>query len=321
MQNYIQGLCTEKNELKIYEENFMVKIRVKGRLGNQLFIYAFARMISEMTGEDILIYDRKDEKDEMWYSHLDFYKLCDKVNFTSSKKEIMKMSLIQKIMFLIDRIYASQNTYKRTKEFEDKYRKLYLKNHLLICENGYFEIPENLPKDLFCIGYFQSPKFFEPIREQLLVELQPKQDVLERNKEFIKRMDITESVCITIRLGDFVNNPMHQVCTIDYFKKAIEKMKELKPNSKFFVFSDDIETVKKTFDFGNDVEYDEGINPDYESLRCMSHCKHFIISNSTFSWWAEYLSTNPDKIVIAPSKWYANPTMVCDIEQDYWIRL
>lgn len=299
----------------------MIKIRVKGRLGNQLFIYAFARMISEITGEDILIYDRKDEADKMWHSHLDFYRLCDRVSFTSSKKEIMKMSLMQKILFYIDRLYTLKSTYKKTKAFEDKHRSLYLKNKLLICENGYFEIPKNLPKNLFCTGYFQSPKFFEKIREELLVELQPKEDAFEQNREFIKQMDTTESVCITIRLGDFIGNPMHQVCDIDYFKRAIEKMKQLKPDSKFFVFSDDIETVKKTFDFGNDVVYDKGINPDYESLRCMSHCKHFIISNSTFSWWAEYLSTNPDKVVIAPTRWYANPAMVCDIEQDYWIRL
>ena len=42
-------------------------------------------------------------------------------------------------------------------------------------------------------------------------------------------------------------------------------------------------------------------------MRLMYSCKHFILSNSSFSWWAQYLSKNPDKIVISPSRWHPNP--------------
>lgn len=61
-----------------------------------------------------------------------------------------------------------------------------------------------------------------------------------------------------------------------------------------------------------DVYYEEGNDPDYEKLRLMAGCKHFVISNSSFSWWAAYLSTNDKKIVVAPDRWY-NTEMICDI--------
>lgn len=77
----------------------MIGVRLKGRLGNQLFIYAFARALQERTRQEVLIYDRKDELDTMWHSHLDRYVLSPSVRFTSKKIEVMRMTLTGKLLF------------------------------------------------------------------------------------------------------------------------------------------------------------------------------------------------------------------------------
>ena len=171
--------------------------------------------------------------------------------------------------------------------------------------DGYFELPNNIPNNLYCDGYFQSAKFFDDIRNEILADLTPNIKHDEDEKKFILQIEKAESVCLTIRLGDYIGNSTHQVCTKKFYLDAMRKMKKLHPKSKFFVFSDEVEKAKKIFDFEYPVIYDSGKSKDYMSLDIMSHCKHFIISNSSFSWWTQYLSQNKNKTVIAPFKWYA----------------
>lgn len=298
----------------------MIKIRIKGRLGNQLFIYAFARAMSEKFNQEVLIYDRKDETDQMWHSHLEHYRLSHKVNFISDKKAIMKMKPYSYFLFLFDRIFNYYKSPGERKKFEEKHKGYYIKHGLFICVNGYTELPEQIPEDIFCDGYFQSPSFFNCIREALLEELIPKNPMPDSLSEMLRGIKNTNSVCVTIRLGDYSNNPVHNVCNASFYLQAMERMHELMPDCVFYIFSDEIEKVKEKIPFRYPVVFDSGTGRDFESLFCMSQCRHFIVSNSSFSWWAQYLSQNPDKIVIAPSRWYLTD-IPCDIYEDNWICL
>ena len=98
------------------------------------------------------------------------------------------------------------------------------------------------------------------------------------------------------------------LCDEAYFRKAVSIIRERVDNPVLIFFSDDIQWVREHLYF-EDLQcfYETGNDPIWEKLRLMYSCHHFIISNSTFSWWAQYLGRRDDKIVISPSRWFANP--------------
>jgi hypothetical protein len=138
-----------------------------------------------------------------------------------------------------------------------------------------------------------------------------------------------ETVGVHIRRGDYINDKhtqkFHGNCGKDYYLEAIKKIKQEKKDITFIFFSDDIDWVKKNFEnISSSVLYvDE--NKDSESWKdmlLMSYCNHQIIANSSFSWWAAWLNANPDKIVIAPQKWYNDETLShINVVPQSWIKL
>lgn len=296
----------------------MLKIRIKGRLGNQLFIYSFARKLSIKYNTNVLMYDRKKEDDKMWHSHLDNYHLSEHILFTSNKTDVMPHQPMSLAIYAYDRLKEKKLSSRKYHDFQVDNIPNNIKKKLFLLNDGYIELPSKIRDNTFFDGYFQSPKYFDDIRDTLLEEFEPKYDYVGAEKEFLDQIQQTESVCLTIRLGDYINNSTHQVCTRKFYEDAMDKMKELHPNCKFFVFSDEVEKAKEIFNFKYPVIYDSGTMPDFASLNVMSKCKHFIISNSSFSWWAQYLSRNNQKTVIAPERWYAKD-VPCDIYQPSWL--
>jgi len=296
------------------------KTRLEGRLGNQLFIYAFSRELVEKYGEKVLIYDRKNEKDLRWHSRLDHYNLSKDISFTSDALKFYKMRPNTFSLFLLNRLKSKKLTPRQLHNFQLNNMSFFYRNRLFALQDGYMELPNEIKDQTLFLGYFQSPKYFNNIKDKLIKELKPIHKYSNKEIKFIEDITGSESVCVTIRLGDYLNNSVHQVCTSRFYNEAMKRMKELIPNCKFFIFSDDIEGVKKLIHFDYPVVYDTTRMADYVSLDAMSKCKNFIISNSSFSWWAQYLSQNENKIVIAPNKWYAID-VPCDIYEPNWLIL
>ncbi len=128
------------------------------------------------------------------------------------------------------------------------------------------------------------------------------------------------SVAISIRCGEDYLNSNLNVFSEGFFYKGIDYIKKRVNNIKIYIFSDDINKCKALFSFGQEVTYIEDAS-DYEGITIMSKCKHFIISNSSFSWFGAYLSNYEEKIVIAPEKWYKNKKEGEDIYFPNMIRM
>jgi hypothetical protein len=149
-------------------------------------------------------------------------------------------------------------------------------------------------------GYFQSPKYFENNKE-----------LIAKIFDFGYRIP-TNSTSIHIRRGDYVSlSHIHiDLSKTNYYQKALE----LFPKDEYFeVYSDDLDYAEQ---FLSSIIKKSGrdfyrfmlmtTSNDYDALYNMSNCMNHIIANSSFSWWAAYLGINPDRRVIAPSRWVTN---------------
>ncbi len=128
----------------------------------------------------------------------------------------------------------------------------------------------------------------------------------EKNKKVLAEMGQKESVSIHVRRGDYLKDPyLSSFCKEDYYQKAIQLIKEKVQTPHFFIFSDDIEWCKKTFDDGLPKTFiDWNLHEkSYIDMLLMSNCKHNITAASTFSWWGAWLNNNIGKIVVMPEDW------------------
>ena len=143
--------------------------------------------------------------------------------------------------------------------------------------------------------YYQDPVWFERYGDEI-------------KQIFKQEGEPLDYVAIHVRRGDYVNNPFYvDLCHTQYYSKAVC---EFIASQKVLIFSDNIDFCKNYFkDFseylGNKIEYSEN-KSELEDFNLMTRCKHQIIANSSFSWWAAYLNPNPNKKVIAPKAWYSD---------------
>ena len=305
----------------------MISKYMRGRLGNQMFQYAMIRQIQETNGNKDKIYlnfskfvYNKNFENELKYFKVKEYEEKDKLNIS-----IFQLIVIYyyKIIKRIIRFVDPDNYYVKRHKLEDKIKNKLMKIGIYWMEDGYLEINKTNKKNKIAIGHFESSKNFNDIKDKLLEEFEPIEKPLKKNKKLYDVINSTNSVCISIRRGDFVTNKKFakrfNVCDINYYKKAVQLIKEKVENPTFIIFSDDIKWCRENLNIEN-AYFEDGTDPIWEKLRLMYSCKHFIISNSTFSWWAQYLSRNDKKVVIAPSKWQ-NFGYYEDIYEDSWIKI
>ncbi len=147
-----------------------------------------------------------------------------------------------------------------------------------------------------------SEVYFKEYRDELIEMFTLNIDE-SRIKKMLQKIENTESVSVHVRRGDYMHSADNRTIPITYQKKAMRRMERLVPNATFFVFSDDLEYVRKELaNYKNVIFVDNSLEQmgSLFDFLLMSRCKHNIIANSTFSWWSAYLNRNRDKIVIGP---------------------
>jgi hypothetical protein len=186
----------------------------------------------------------------------------------------------------------------------------------------------NLGDNVYLDGYWQSEKYFADVTPIIRQEFRIKEPQSQANSELCKTICSKESVSIHVRRGDYVSNALvssiHGTCDLSFYDRSIERIESYNKNVHYFVFSDEPAWIRDHLNLPLHTTFIEHNKSDkaYEDMRLMSMCKHHIIANSSFSWWGAWLNPDPDKIVIAPSRWFKNRDYVADdLLPEGWIRL
>lgn len=273
----------------------MIIVKIKGGLGNQMFQYALGRRLSLDWSDEVLF-------DFSWFDSLD-------KSETVRKNEISDFNVVMK--------RASENDILKVKP--SFFSRMISKIKIRFNKNYFFTFHPSLlkkRKNIFLDGYFQSYKYFDSIRQELLASFVLKNGLSGEVLKMKHAIETSgESVAVHVRRGDYVSSYQnwHGLCSVEYYQKAFSLIKKEHPHVVVFVFSDDIEWAKVHLTFDSSVIFVS--QPHFspaEELFLMSLCKHHIIANSTFSWWAAWLNKNDKKIVVTPRRWLA----VSDINTD-----
>lgn len=262
----------------------MIYILLQGGLGNQMFEYAAARSLAIDRNTDVVL-------DLAWFSQ-DFDERT-----TERKYELNG--------FLLDRdarIYSNGLRYSANRRLARRY------------DEPHFRFDPSfpgLPKNTVLSGYFQSERYFDRIRSVLLGDFQWIKPPDGKNIALLSQIQKdSTSVAMHVRRGDYISNKdaaeFHGLTEVIYYTNAVKFLMRTIKVPHLYIFSDDPLWCKRNLVFSHPTTYVSHNSDGSEDMRLMRACRHNIIANSSFSWWAAWLNENPDKIVIAPKKWFAN---------------
>ena len=180
----------------------------------------------------------------------------------------------------------------------------------------------SLKANVYLVGYWQTEKYFTSIENIIRNDFLFKDAPDEVNRKMLAEIDSSSSVCIHVRHGDNASPKTlkHGILPLSYYYKAIKDLMKTVKSPHFYVFSDDTQWVKENLrlDFPSTFVSHNGDEKNYEDLRLMSHCKHHITGNSTFSWWGAWLGKKPRQLVYAPKRYFLQIDPPLDLYPASW---
>lgn len=292
----------------------IVLVRLMGGLGNQLFQYAAGRAIALRTGRRLWL-------DRSWYAgqnqrryRLDaFHTQAECVLDTAPWfLRVQRKPWTGSLIWPLVRICPYVGWWPIRER-----------------QHG-IHMPLDIPpkRHIVLQGYWQSERYFSDCAKTVLEELSFAKPMRADDTELARRIMKETSIAVHVRRGDYVCDPViaRQLGTqpAEYYQRAMQRLAEHVADPCFFLFSDDPEWVAANIHPPGPsvlVSSRKG-RTEIDDLRLMILCQHFIISNSSFSWWAAYLSQSPNKIVIAPRRWHADERIPdTDICPPKWWRI
>jgi hypothetical protein len=300
----------------------MIVVKLFGGLGNQLFQYAFGKKLALKTNQKLYLEIESGFKNDPYQR---VYNLAP-FNF---EENLFQNDQISKDF---DHLNTDKKHWKG--KIINIFISIYRYNWQKINEKNlsFDDSIKISKKHVYINGFWQSEEYFKNVKVDILKAFQLKTPLKNENALISKKMSEACSVSVHIRRSHGIemigknHHKIHGGLDLRYYEKALDIISKKDSNLRLFVFSDDIEWAKENFKSKFPIEFmsqnDDAHN--YLDLILMSHCKHQIIANSTFSWWGAWLNQDPEKIVIAPKMWFINQEMNAqtkDLIPRDWLRI
>lgn len=295
----------------------MIYAALNGGLGNQMFQYAAARALAVKL-ETTLMLDVIPLYSKLQLSSLATYRKYELHIFPIQAKT-------NDLLFKHKYLYP----FAKAQYFLNAQLNRLTYNYYKETDFAYHPQFETLTDNTYLDGHFQSERYFKSIEQIIRNEFRFVQPLNTENQSWLNKINQCNAVSVHVRRGDYVrlskNMEKHGVTPLDYFIKAAEYIEGKIDNPVYYVFSDDPDWARQHLNFLQNmylVDNNQSVETAYVDMQLMSACKHNIICNSTFSWWGAWLNNHKEKIVIAPEKWFNNPTINSkDIYPPEWIKL
>ena len=293
----------------------MIIVQLAGGLGNQLFQYAAARRLALHKGVEFALDFHNDPGLAQRTYRLGYFNIRQRL---ATPDETLRAQ-DQRAQGPLARLWRQR-------------RKLlpYCRRRVVRERQPFRFDPRllNISAEAYLMGHWQNEKYFAPIADTIRAEFTLKQPLSAASAAVTRQIEASQAVGVHVRRGDYAHNPAthrhHGLCSPDYYQTCARKILSQHPGAVFYVFSDDPQWVAEHLDLGKThilIDHN-GPERDYEDLLMLSRCQYFIIANSSFSWWAAWLSARPGKTIYAPQRWLASDQFdTSDIVPAGWQRV
>ncbi|MEO6630787.1 MAG: alpha-1,2-fucosyltransferase [Mucilaginibacter sp.] len=292
----------------------MLVVKLQGGLGNQMFQYAFglsaSKKMNAQLSLDLSFYNQNHGLTPRTYA-LDIFGCQNKFAGSNVVDSYFRPGLLQ-------RLSNKAGLNKHTVYHEKAMR----------FDKGVFDVSP----PVYFEGFWQSEQYFNSIESEVRAAFSFKKPLNLQSQKIADELEqLPNAVSVHVRRGDYVTsaktNELHGVCSVKYYQKAIALIKQRVSNPVFYFFSDDAEWVAQNLIATNDstvlVQHNKG-DDSWQDMALMSKCSHYIIANSSFSWWGAWLNPSKEKIVTAPERWFKDGNAYFtseDILPEAWIKL
>ena len=292
----------------------MIITHIIGGLGNQMFQYAAGRALSLARGVPL----RLDTQDFEGYTLHNGFELNRIFNIEAQLADTRDVSQV-----LGWRAFSPL----RRKLFHKRFLKFRGK-HLFVdsLSNHRLDLAD-MPDTCYLMGNWQSERNFSQVANTIRADFTFNALTVGRNIELAELIRKTNAVSLHVRRGDIASNPaslaIHGLCSLDYYRRAIEYVAAKVQKPEFVIFSDDMEWARENLHINfpcHYVDHNKGLE-SYNDMRLMSMCHHHILANSSFSWWGAWLNPKESKIVVAPQRWFSANYDSSDIVPSYWSQM
>ena len=288
-------------------------VNIIGGLGNQMFQYSLAVVLENIYSDEVVKIDtqlyrfplvKKFKGNNFYHNGYEISRIFPNANLPlASCVDLMRNSFFFP-NYILNKAIRRLVGHRKT-ELVQNYK------HAYVYESSVLE-----SKCSYYDGYWMNPAYFDDYRDAVWETFTFKEFTSNENVKWASMLSSDSSVTLHVRRGDYVGgSTFKDICTLAYYRNAINEARKYIEEPVFYVFSNDqgwcLENLKN--EFGDSEVHFIGNNKgdeSYRDMQLMTLARCNILANSSFSWWGAYLNKRHDHLTFCPERWVNN--LECD---------